>query len=171
MLGIIIVSCSDDAEEPTVNKTNSFTVDDTEYSLSEGLTLEYGGDATTGYNFDLYVYSSGIDVSGILDSGFAGAGGVAGTGEVLYFELWSTSATGLASGTYAISLSEAPNTYTVSELAINFGESSLNVYEATAGTVNISKDGSTYSIDFDLTVTGGKAFTGNYTGTLPNFLD
>ena len=160
MLGIVTISCKKD-EEPTPGaKTNTFSIDGTEYSLSDGFTEEYGGDATTGYNFDLIVHSSGLTSS---------ANGVTGTGEALYFELWSTSDTGLANGTYSASLNAEPNTFTIGEVYINLNASTFDAdesYEVSSGTVTISVSGSTYTINFDLTLTGNKKLTGNYTGTL-----
>ena len=164
MLGIVFVSCKKDEEDPTPQKTNFFSIDGTEYSLSAGFTEEYGGSEATGYNFDLTVHSSGLTYrEGDL---------ISGQGEELYFELWSTSSTGLASGTYTSSISEAPNTYTYGEIYININAGDLSAdaaYEATSGSVTITVSGSTYSVNFDLTITGGGKLTGNYTGALPNF--
>jgi hypothetical protein len=160
MLGIVTISCNKDDEEPNPVKSNTFTIDGTEYSLSAGFTEEYGGDATTGYNFDLIVHSSGLTAT---------ADGVTGQGEALYFELWSTSSTGLAAGTYTAAISEVPNTFTIGEAYINLNASTFSsdeYYEVTAGSVSISISGSTYTINFDLTLEGGKKLTGNYTGTL-----
>jgi hypothetical protein len=165
MFSIVLASCSKKEEEPAPKPTNFFTVDGTEYSLSEGLTLEFGGDATTGYNFDLLVFSSGLDPDTSNES-------FTGEGELMYFELWSTSTTGLAAGTYTINPNSIPNACTSNFISINLNGStgsSDTEYEGSAGTVTIAVDGSTYSIDFDLTVTGGKTLTGNYTGTLPNY--
>lgn len=163
MLGIVFVSCSDEGEDPAP-KTNFFSVDGTEYSLSEGLTIEYGGSETSGYNFDLLVFSSGLEPDLNTET-------FTGEGDFIYFELWSTSTTGLVAGTYTISTENLPNTFTSNNININYVASTKTSdaeYEASAGTVTIAVDGSTYSINFDLTVTGGKTLTGNYTGTLPN---
>ena len=164
MFSIVFTSCSKKEEEPTPKPTNFFTVDASEYSLNEAFTIEYGGDATTGYNFDLLVFSSGLDPD-VSNENFTGEG------EFMYFELWSTSTTGLAAGTYTINLNTIPNACTSTNIRINHnGATGSNdaEYAASAGTVTIAVDGATYSIDFDLTVTGSKTLTGNYTGTLPN---
>jgi len=164
LISIVYTSCSKKEEEPAPKTTNFFTVDGKEYSLSEGITIEYGGDATTGYNFDLIVFSSGLEAD-IINETFTGEG------EFMYFELWSTSATGLAAGTYTIAPSATPNACTSNTIYIKYNsttELSENEYEGSSGTITIAVDGTTYSIDFDLSIIGGKALTGNYTGTLAN---
>lgn len=158
-------SCSKD-EEPKV-KENVIILDGTEYSISQAVTLEYGGSVDEGYNFDLYIGSSGLDFSEIDNTG------ISGKGNILYFELWSTSTTGLAAGTYTASSSFVPNTYTSSYIAINYDTATDEVDEeydeVATGGITISVSGSTYTVTFDLTLPAGKKMTGNYTGAIPNF--
>ena len=168
MLGVVTISCKKDGEDPTPQKTNAFTIDGTEYSLSAGFTEEYGGSETTGYNFDLTVHSSGLTLLDYLGNEV----NLTGQGEELYFELWSTSATGLTSGTYTVSTNEAPNTITYSEIYINLNASNGTAdagYEATSGSVTINVNASAYNINFDLTLSGNKKLTGNYTGALTEY--
>lgn len=164
IVSLVVSSCKKKDEAPAA-KTNFFTVDGKDYAISKGVTIEYGGSATTGYNFDLLLASSGFDFSDFDNSG------VKGSGELIYFELWSTSTTGLETGSYSISSTAQPNTYTSNEIDINYDSNTGNTdkeYEATAGTVTIKVEGTTYTIDIDLTVAGG-TLTGNYTGTLTNY--
>lgn len=164
-LTFVLASCSKDEEEAAAPKTNFISLDGTEFSLSQGITFEYGGDATTGYNFDLIVASSGLDFSDIDNNG------ITGKGEAVYFELWSTSSTGLETGSYSFNSGAKPSVYTAFFVRTAYDASTDiadETYESATGTITINVDGSTYTIDFDLILTGGKKLTGNYKGSLTN---
>lgn len=161
VLSILLSGCKKD-EEPAPKK-NYMTYKDTEYDLSSGFLVEFGGSSTTGYNFDLYLLSSGLSVS-LTDF-------ITGTGEVLYFELWSSASSGLENGTYTFSNTEAPNKYTTFEALINYNSTDQTVDEDVVdgtGNVTVKVDGQTYTIDFDITTPSGN-IKGNYTGTLEKF--
>ena len=160
VFALFLLGCTE--EEPVINY---FNVDGKDYSLSEAFTIEYGGDATTGYNFDLLIHSSEIEPD-IENETFIGEG------EYMYFELWSSSVTGLAAGIYTINPNTIPNACTSHVIIINYNSSTQDSdteYDQATGSVIIAVDGSTYSIDFDLTIGKNETLTGNYTGSLPNY--
>ena len=161
---IIALSGCSDKEDPKT-KQNVIIVDGTEFAVTQALTEEYGGDETSGYNFDLLILSSGFDFSDYENSW------VTGSGNVLYLELWSTSSTGLVTGTYTSSANFEPNTFTSSYVGINYDTSDDTAdqgYEDGTGSVSITVSGSTYTVNFDLTF-GATKVTGNYTGTVSHF--
>ena len=160
MMGASMVSCDKDDDKEFENKV---TYEGTEYELNDGYLEYYGvwGDST--YNFDITLVSSDVDynvVSGIPT----------GTGNIIYFELFSSSSTELVPGTYVFDpdgTSEA-NTFDEGNFALNFNfttETGL-VRQISLGSLIVEKEGSTYKLTIDCTDSAGKKITGNYEGTL-----
>src|SRR5512133_2663186 len=95
LTGIIICAvlgmtgCSKDKGEG-----NYFLYGGVEYPLNQGVMQFYGQlSEGAGYNFDISMFSSGI----VYDSDVAA---LKGTGQAIYFEMFSSSASVLANGDY-----------------------------------------------------------------------
>ncbi|MCX6328409.1 MAG: hypothetical protein NTZ85_02685 [Bacteroidia bacterium] len=163
VLSLILVSCKKDKDKEDTVK-NYFIVDGTKYEVSFGTLENYGTDPGyyEGYNLDLYLITSGIDVD--VDGDWTG------TGKALYFEMYSTNAAYLTSGEYTYDLvSDIPPTFTFdfSDYCLNWTTGSNTWVYLVSGTVTVAKSGSTYTID----LTGGinqnaKTVTAHFSGPL-----
>ena len=144
---------------PPINTTGSgsFTYDGTSYPLTNGVLEDWGrGD------FDIYLASSGLN-----------AALWKGTGDVVWFDLVSPSTIG-APGTYDW---EGTDDFTLWEGGISFNynaDTDSGIWidadwseAAIEDHVTISVDGTTYTIEFSVTLIDGKVLTGSYTGPLP----
>lgn len=93
-LGFAIAGCKKDSSKDETTK-NYVNVDGTEYEISKGFITNYGM-YNSAYNFDLVLVSSGLTIleyMGMPDS-------VSGTGNEVYFEMYSSSSDKLAVGDY-----------------------------------------------------------------------
>lgn len=176
LVGSMLVSCEkkDDNDNGSESKTNYFMVGSDEYTLSAGVLENYGEATDTdweydGYNIDLTLVSNGISVS--LDSdGFIEA---AGTGHLLYFEMFTTGAEQLDNGEFVYDENSlAIKTFDYADYALNYNVDSEDEseeekwVEIVSGKVTVNKTGANYSIDIDCKDDSGKVIKGNYTGTL-----
>ena len=135
--------------------TGSFTYDGQTYPLTGA-----GLDIFTEY-FEVNLVSSGINVAEWT-----------GTGNIVWFDLTSPSTQG-APGTYDWAVTGGYELYDAA-ISLNYVAgsgtgtwlSADDVLASTADYVSIAVDGSTYTIEFHLTMTDGKTVTGSYTGTV-----
>jgi len=163
IFSIALISCDD--EETT--KENSFSFNGVKYKIATGFLENYGSTAVknvTSYNLDLTFFTSGITYNTIN-------GEITGTGSYLYFEMYSTSGSQLAPGTYSFDLYETLNsgTFDYAEAGINFNfstETGSTFVDIVAGTVVVKLTDTKYEITIDLTSTDNKKLTGYYKGTL-----
>ena len=157
---ILFSSCSNDGDGGGGEGTGSFTYDGTTYTITNGYIDDWSilGEP----DFDITLATAGLD-----------AWEWTGTGDYVYLDLVAPSSIGQA-GTYdwaatggfelfdcGIGLNWVASSDTGTWINGDFGLASGADY------VTISKSGSTYTIDFSITLDDGKVVTGNYTGTLP----
>ena len=141
---LLVTGCKNPTGADADNK-NFLTVDGQTYALSELYFIDYW-DGGIGYNINISI--TGPDLESVY--------------------LWTYfSGSSVSSGTYSYSNSTNAGTFC--------GESNLGTasdsYYITAGEVDISISGSTYTIDGDVTVSGGLRATFNYTGPLTGYYD
>ena len=140
-----------------VGGSGSFTYDGTTYSLTNGALENYRrGD------FDVVLASSGLN-----------AAQWEGAGNVIWFDLISPSIIG-APGTYDW---EGTDGFLIWESGLSFdynatadiGDWIYGDWEKAASEdyVTISVNGSSYTIQFSITLQDGKVVTGSFTGPLP----
>ncbi|MDX9853122.1 MAG: hypothetical protein RBS81_05015 [Tenuifilaceae bacterium] len=158
VISTLFVGCSDDEDAPK----NHITYDGVTKTISAGLLENYGSAGLSSYNFDITLYE-GLKYS--QTTGFSG------TGNLIYFELFSSSATELVPGTYTYDALETTNANTFDAGFIAIGieiasETADEIIYIASGKVTVKKDGSTYTIDIDCTSTDGKKITGYYKGSL-----
>lgn len=156
----ISVSCGsdDDNNDDDNGTTNEFVYDGTAYALTNGFIQEYGGASL--FNFDITLYGGLV----LQNEQFSG------TGEVVYFEMWTDQATSLKSGTYNYAATESDLTFTIGEIGIDCDtttQSCATNLVVASGTVDLDVSGSNYDVDFNLTTTTGENVTGTFSGTLP----
>jgi hypothetical protein len=155
----VIVSLLFTAGCPPVDTTGSgsFMYDGATYPLTNGALENYGrGD------FDVVLASSGLN-----------AAQWEGTGYFVWFDLVSPSTIGMPgrydwAGTDDLLLFEGGVTfdYDADTDTGNWIDADWEV-AASGDHVTISKDGTTYTIEFSVTLMDGTMLTGSYTGPLP----
>ena len=147
---MISISACKKEEEPRQNELN---YDGKTFGLSTG-DLDFYGDyyASGFFNFDVLLYSNTSDFPD--------------EDNYIYFELFSSSATGLVSGTYTFNeTSYAANTFSYADFY--FEKGSFSAYgEVTSGTVKVAKSGASYEFTINCDTDTGKKITGYYKGSL-----
>lgn len=152
-----------EASFTTLEMKSNLLYDGQEYYLDKGIIEFYGqyNESPASYNFDVTLYSSGIDFDGEEPTG---------QGHAIYWEMFSSSATDLVPGTYSFDVNETynANTFDFGIAVFNFDMTNQigNEVPVTGGTVIIEKSGSTYTITADCNVAGNKKVTGYYKGSL-----
>lgn len=174
LLAVVAVSCKDeepDDDTPAVKK-NAFTVNGTEYLLTQA-ALVYGGEENPGEHwFSVYCLSSGVTIYGtppVIDS-------AGGAGNYLGFEILATSSTEIPSGNYP------KGNDTLLVVNKNYGGAygiGYNWSTGTGGTtkeitinsIAVLKTGTTYEISFNATDEDNKAITFYYKGVFTYWID
>jgi hypothetical protein len=163
LISLFIAGCKKDKNE-TAN--NQFSYNGTVFNLSQGFLENYGKSGTEGYNIDLTLLSSSFtihDKSGEVDS-------VSGTGDALYFEIFTSHADKLdvKDYTYDAAESGADGTFDQGEIGMGFNMETLtgSAFNITGGKVSVTSVGTEYEITINCTASNGKSFTGYYKGPL-----
>jgi len=166
---IVFTSCKKD-DDDTPQK-NHFKVNDIEYELAAGAIENYGlwdedGDV---YNIDLNLFSTNLSITedayGYMD--------VSGSGQMLYFEMLTTTGASLDNGVYKLdTISPYPaGTFDYADYSINISDSTggTNWMDIVSGQITVNKTGSIYSININCIDDEGKTITGYYSGALQYF--
>lgn len=158
VLGLSISSCSSDDDNG--GTASEFNYQGTSYSLSSGILESYGG--TNPYNFDITLLSSGLMINS--------TGDIEGTGDLIYLEMWSDDQTTLKEGTYTYSSQSAADlTFTNATAAINCSAQTQNcetTLDLVGGSVELSRNGQTWVLDFNLSTATGETVSGQYSGAI-----
>ncbi|HRY98928.1 MAG TPA: hypothetical protein P5550_07705 [Bacteroidales bacterium] len=163
--GAALTSCNKDDDDDDSSPENYFMYDGKTYELTQGFIENYGEWEPGVYNLDLTLMSSGFTVNmtnGQIDE-------ITGTGNALYFEMYTSDSTKLDNRTYTFDeMSTANGTFDIGFLGINFSIANQTgtQHVVTGGTVTVNKSGSTYTITWDLTDEGGKKVTGKFKKSL-----
>ncbi len=140
----------------SVIQANEFTYDDNKHELSKGYLVDYGVG-----EFDVYLVNDDITINSDLSAN--------GTGDLVYFWMYSSSSTTLSEGSYTYSDTENDFTFypeSVVATNYNFANGTGTTFSPISGTVDIEKDGNEYTFDIELGLENGKTINGHYTGTL-----
>jgi hypothetical protein len=164
LLILFVAGCKKDKKE-TVN--NQFTYNGTEFILSQGFLENYGKSAANeGNNIDLSLLSSTFTIhekNGEVDS-------VSGTGDALYFEIFTSlpDKLDIRDYTYDGTESYAAGTFDYGMIGMGFNmETELgSAFLITGGKVSVTSVGSDYEISINCTTSNGKTITGYYKGPL-----
>jgi hypothetical protein len=94
-----------------------------------------------------------------------------GKGNYIYLEAYTSSTTGLADGTYTYDADETyvSGTFDYGEVVVNYDIENETWDKGdiiTAGTLTVTKNGSSYTIVFSGTTSDGGNVTASYTGSL-----
>lgn len=160
LAALVFTACTKE-EEPDHFR---YTVND--YPLQQGFIHNYGmPEGASGYNFDVTIHSQGVSYNRDRHE-------FQGTGHVVFFQMFSSSATELAKGTYQYNFGEtsrAPSTFNVANfgMQVNFSEETGTVVSADSGTVRVSGTGEYRIFDFECTTATGEKVSGHFNGYVP----
>ena len=161
IIPLLFQACNKDEEE--VVQKNHILYNDAEYSLDDGFFQFFGklDPGATGFNFDVYLYSSGLSFDNNQFSG---------TGNMIFFEMFSAVSSELATGTYTFDANETGNANTFDDgfFIINFDvvNETGTLVDISGGTVKVTKTDTTFEFVIDCTTTNGKTLTGFFKGIL-----
>jgi len=153
-------SCKKDDDD---NRKNAFTIGATEYILDNGAAVFYGITVEDGaYNFDIYLFSSDIDYYAET-----------GTGDRVYFELFSETFEDIQPGTYTFDANGTGNAGTFGRGIKSVITTNYNVltevgtsHNVNSGTLQVSVSGDVYTFDFDLVLSDNTKVDGYFKGEL-----
>jgi hypothetical protein len=162
-LAIGFTSCKKDSDgNGSSNAASEMTIKGTSSTIGSGVIIDNGTIDNGNFNFDLELFAEGLTFHSEEDS-------LSGTGNVLYFEMFTSDSTGLDAGTYVFNQTTGDKTLDIASAIVNFDselEESDEHISATSGSVTIDKDGNTYIIDIEFTDGDGNNVTAHYEGTL-----
>jgi len=163
IISVITVSCKKDNA-----KKSTLKIGTTDYELSTGHIKNYGGQSV--YNLDLRLYTNNINFQ-------AETGGYmtyAGSGQLIYFELYTSLSTELDARVYNYnSSSQASGAFDKAyyyedySYILNSGNTNGTKVYITSGSITVAKNGSEYEIDINCIDENGKAITGYFKGEIP----
>lgn len=157
---LLVTSCKKDDDNKS---TNILKYDNTEYTLKSGYLENYGQDSIgAAFNVDLTMYTAEVTVhesGGAVDS-------ISGTGQVIYFEIFTSTADGIASGDYVYDAMETGANGTFDYGIFSSDISTFEAVDIEDGVVHVVKDGNTYDITIVATDVLGKNISGAYKGAL-----
>lgn len=167
---LLFVSCSDDDDDNGNGHSdgNHFTYDGNTYDLAQGLLFYYGQWWGDGYNFDVLLFSEGIQFSiegEDEDEWFSGSG------HGIFFEFYSPSEEDLMPGTYVFDEEDSGDPFTFTEYSdfvidYDVEEETGTMMGIIGGTVEVTKSGSNYILTIEVIAEDNKPVTGSYNGPL-----
>lgn len=168
ILSSLFISCSDDDDDDNAEKSNQLKVEDQSYDLGSGMLINLGVDED-----DAMQYKGYLQVLALVSDEIDLINGT-GTGQLLLFELFSSTATSLDTGDYTFD-NTSPfevKTYAGGGYSLNFDtsdddlEDDSDVVEIVSGTISVNKNGNIYEISAKCKDQSGKTVTAYYKGTL-----
>jgi hypothetical protein len=136
----------------------------TTYPLSQLWLEDYGANSSpaSGYDVDVWIGSSSLTQVGYWFSG---------TGEMVYLDLNTSAPSSLDTDTYAPGSPRAPGILSYAQLGLNYD------FDAGAGTIltpidataTVVRNGSEYTIEFELEMSTGLTAVGRFTGPVDGF--
>lgn len=174
LVSSLLSSCDKDDNDNGDTSKNYLKVGDTEYVLFKGAMENYGTNDNEdeewnydGYNIDLSLASEGISIT----TNSYGEMNYSGSGQLLYFEMFSSKGNEFDSREYTFSSANnfPIGTFNDGEYSLAYTDDDDEWIEITSGEITISKSGSEYSITIACTDENDKSVTGFFKGSLQYF--
>lgn len=166
----IFSACELTTPDDSVSFAGNFDYNGSNYTIASG-NIEDGQSPGSPYNLSIYLMGSGIGFD-------TGTSMFTGMGNLILFELYSSSSGDLADGTYSWSdgdPSYGEGTLGTADLYIDYDTgdaSSVDSFTGLGGSVTISKSDSFYNITFTIfDDIGATIATGSVLGVLPIWTD
>jgi hypothetical protein len=163
LLSFPIAGCKKDSNKDE-SKKNLLLIDGTEYAISKGY-LEYYGLNGSGFNIDLTLFSSGISI----DETMGMPSPSSGSGNMIYFEMYSPDSDKLAQRDYAYNSAGNSGSFDLASYILDWNiavEPDIDFIPITAGTVKVIKNGTEYELSFSGTDQNNKVISVYYKGSL-----
>jgi hypothetical protein len=162
LLCIILSGCKKDSKDAT--KINYLKVNGTEYEISKGFLMSY---IDYGFvcNIEMNLLSSGITIHEKLGE----PDSASGIGNIIYFDIYSSSSDKLAKGSYTLNNSRQPGSFEYSEYVLNcdIGQNPYPDYtELKSGFLNVLRNGEEYELTFTGMDQNNNSISGYYKGSL-----
>ncbi|WP_207434262.1 hypothetical protein [Sabulibacter ruber] len=176
LVGFTFSACSDDDDEVSPDTENRIEYNGASYTLKSGVVIDYGvtGDEDTHYNYDFMV-TDGIlpDTEEIFE--------IPNAKISVYAELLSPGADAFEVGTFTFvqDVNAAQNrdkhVFEYVEVVVDSNNDNMldmddDYLEVTGGTIKVSGSNNDYTVEYNLTLDGGKTVKGNYSGDF-NYID
>ncbi|MBN1989862.1 MAG: hypothetical protein JW783_10735 [Bacteroidales bacterium] len=165
---LLFASCSEEEIKP---KSNIIVVNGRTVNISDGILINKGkyhyNEEKTGHCFRLIFVTTGIK--------FSSTGNLLGRGDVIIFELYSSSSSELITGVYKFDSykSHEANTFDYGEFILGYSltDSMCEAYDYIKdGTISVKKRANSYEIEVDCIAISDAKVTGYYSGS-PYFYD
>lgn len=160
LAGALIFPGCTKPEEP-----DQFVYTVNEYPLYQGFIHNYGmPEDGAGYNFDVTLFSSGVSYNRDRHE-------FQGQGHVVFFQMYSSSATELSAGTYQFNSEggKAPFTFDAANFGMHmdFSLETGTIVNAVSGVIKVSGPVSERVFDFECMTSTGEEITGHFSGWAP----
>lgn len=159
---LLITGCKDSGTEadPDSNSDNNFLYDGKTYSLESGIIYDYG-EGTTGFrNYDFLLTEKQENFEDESEEADINSD------YYIYFWLESLGASSFTGGTFNFDDSDEADASHLYDGALIFiidaSEEDFEEYFVTAGSVDVSISGDTYTLDFDVTLNNNKTLVGKF---------
>lgn len=165
-LTVGFMSCSSDDDKGGASSESFLRVNGTDYDLKSGVIVDYGEEGEGIFNFDVSLYTENFNASNPLNP----FGGNSYT--EVYFELFTTNPSTLATGDYSFSNSfGAANTFSFADVSLECSGSFFDVdcneeLNVNGGTFTVNSTGNRFNVEFSVNLVGGGTAEGKYVGTL-----
>lgn len=162
-----LVSCEDDKDEDDnpMPFPQELIIDGNRQGLGEALIFNYGAEPGGNVNLDLNILTDGLTI--IYDNGIPDS--VTGSGNLMYFEAWTSDSTFLSEGTYNLDTAFTENVFTISygDIGNVVNGEYTGEFEMTKATFEVVRDNSVYTITGSGTLEDGKTFTFSFQNEIP----
>ncbi len=166
LTGLFFMSCgSDDDGDAQPDVSGTVTFDGTSFQITKGYVTDFGNDGTH-YNFDFEITDGSVTSS---PTNFSASGSFYG-----YIELFSPGTNNFSTGTFSyLEFSETPEDnefyFNSASVLLDSDENGIldltdDGYQVTDGTVIVTGEPNNYTLQYDLTFTGGRALEGTVSG-------
>jgi hypothetical protein len=170
IISFLVIGCEKENETEEIKKTNHLKIGDTEYNLTTGTLENYGQDEAGIYdvhNTDLTLFSDGITITD-EDEELV----ISGSGQIIYFEMFSSTGTSLDIGTYNFNIQPfSLKTFDYADYIIDWNDTvdDDDWTEIASGEVTVTKNSNEYEITINCIDKNGLKITGFFKGTLLYF--
>ncbi len=160
---LLITGCKDSGTDadPDSNSDNNFQYDGKTYSLESGIIEDYGEEKPGFRNYDFFLTEKQENFEDESEEAEINSD------YIIYFWLESLDASSFTGGTFNYDDSDeavASHLYDGALIfIINASEDDFEEYFVTAGSVDVSISGDTYTLDFDVTLNNDKTLVGSFT--------
>lgn len=156
---VLLNGCKESGTDSDSKSDNNFEYDGKTYALEAGVIFDYGVESEGFRNYDFILTEKVEDFDELNESEEEELN----SDYFVYFWLESLGESSFTGGTFNFDDSEEAETSHLYSSELTFLSGNEEEYfEAISGKVNVSIDGDTYTLDFDITLDNGKKMVGKF---------